>query len=353
MKTILHYVAKKIPVEQQTDMISVVVPIYNIKPYLSRSIDSILRQTYQNLEIILVDDGSTDGSSEICDRYAKKDARIKVKHKENKGAGSARNKGMEIATGKYLTFVDGDDWIEREMYESMIGAIWETNAQLAVCRSKHIFSKQVMDGSTGTASIFEDAEMLEMYIKSNAGWTDGKFLIEHGVCNKLYERSLVNGLLFSSDLCGEEVRFITSLLSRVQKGIYLDTAYYNYVRNRLDSLTNLQFSLELFDKDLCIRNDKSDFLRKIKRDDLADINDFFLYDHLLSAYLEWDRSLSRREVQMLRLKIKKLIHNRRLQIEKIYNLPIIGIRKKNRMQLFFLSPHLFLIISNIRNFFIS
>lgn len=347
MKTISNYIPKKIPAEEQTDTISVVVPIYNIEKYLPKAIESILNQTYKNLEVILVDDGSTDGSLEICEQCAKRDSRIKVLHKSNGGAGSARNSGMELATGKYLTFVDGDDWIEKDMYEKMLSAIWETNSEIAVCRVKYVFSDKVVDGSTGTVSVFEDAELLETYIERNAGWSDGRFLIEHGAFNKLYIRSLAQGISFSADTCGEEIRFTTQLLSRIQKGIYLDTAYYHYVSDRPDSLMHSRGSFELFEKDLLTWYDKSTFLRKIGRSDLADVNDFFLCDYLLSAYLEWGGDMSRLEMKKLRNRIEKIIWENRLQIEKLYTLPVGNFKKRIQMRLFFMSPRLFVLVSKV------
>ncbi len=108
-------------------LISVIVPVYNIEKYLPRCIESIRKQTYNNLEIILVNDGSTDTSGTICDEFAKKDERIRVIHKENGGSSSARNAGIEVAKGEYLGFVDSDDYIESEMYEKMVYAIEETD----------------------------------------------------------------------------------------------------------------------------------------------------------------------------------------------------------------------------------
>ena len=103
-----------------SDKISVIVPVYNVENYLRRCVDSIINQTYKNLEIILVDDGSPDNCPVICDEYAQKDSRIKVIHKENGGLSSARNCGMDMATGEYIGFVDGDDWIESDMYKFLI-----------------------------------------------------------------------------------------------------------------------------------------------------------------------------------------------------------------------------------------
>ena len=113
------------------ERISVIVPVYNVSSYLRRFVDSILAQTYENLEIILVDDGATDASGVICDEYARKDDRIRVIHKSNGGLSSARNAGLDIATGEYVAFVDSDDWIEPEMYRYLMGLIQKYDVKLA------------------------------------------------------------------------------------------------------------------------------------------------------------------------------------------------------------------------------
>lgn len=114
-------------------LISVVVPIYNVEKYLPRCVESLLAQTYQKLEIILVDDGATDASPAICDEYAKKDARIKVIHKENGGLSDARNAGTVASNGKYIGFVDSDDFLLPDMYEKLVAALEENEADIAVC----------------------------------------------------------------------------------------------------------------------------------------------------------------------------------------------------------------------------
>lgn len=114
-------------------MISVIVPIYNIKQYISKCFESIINQTYKDMEIILVDDGSTDGSELICDAYAKKDDRIKVIHKKNEGAVRARKTGLENATGDYIAYVDGDDWIEHDMIAKLYDALTEQKVDIAMC----------------------------------------------------------------------------------------------------------------------------------------------------------------------------------------------------------------------------
>lgn len=115
-----------------SNLISIIIPIYNIAPYLDRCISSVINQTYRNLQIILVDDGSTDGSTEICDQYAKRDERICVIHKSNGGLVSARKAGIQVATGEYVSYVDGDDWIESDMLEHLYDAARESGAEV-VC----------------------------------------------------------------------------------------------------------------------------------------------------------------------------------------------------------------------------
>lgn len=118
-------------------LISVIVPIYNVSYYIRQCIDSICCQTYKNLEIILIDDGSTDDCPEICDEYKQKDARIVVIHKENGGLVSARKAGIQIARGDYITYVDGDDWIEPDMYEKLYSKMAESNADIVMCGHFH------------------------------------------------------------------------------------------------------------------------------------------------------------------------------------------------------------------------
>ena len=115
------------------NLISIIVAIYNVDQYLEQCIDSIINQSYKNLEIILVNDGSTDNSKNICDYYSEIDKRIKVVHKKNGGVSSARNTGIDIATGDYIAFVDSDDYLELNMYETMINNLEQNQCDMGVC----------------------------------------------------------------------------------------------------------------------------------------------------------------------------------------------------------------------------
>lgn len=120
--------------------ITLIIPIYNVEPYLRTCVDSVLAQTYTNLEIFLVDDGSPDRSGEICDEYARSDARIRVIHKENGGLSDARNVAMDAATGTYITFIDSDDWVSASYIENLYGAISRDDAELAISGFENAFT---------------------------------------------------------------------------------------------------------------------------------------------------------------------------------------------------------------------
>ena len=115
--------------------ISVIVPVYNVENYLTRCVDSILSQTYKNIEILLIDDGSTDASGDICNEYCREDSRVSVVHQRNGGLASARNAGIDISTGEYLTFIDSDDYVSSYYIENLVNAIKKFNADLSISMS--------------------------------------------------------------------------------------------------------------------------------------------------------------------------------------------------------------------------
>lgn len=125
-------------------LVSIIVPVYNVKPYLSRCVDSLLGQSYQNMELLLVDDGSTDGSEALCDEYAAQDARVRVLHKKNGGLSDARNAGVDAAKGEYLSFVDGDDWVSPYYIENLYRALEQAGADFSTSCFEEVFEGQPM-----------------------------------------------------------------------------------------------------------------------------------------------------------------------------------------------------------------
>ena len=135
--------------ENQEDKISVIIPLYKVEKYIRGCIDSVISQTYRNLEIILVDDGSPDACGKICDEYAEKDSRIKVVHRKNGGLSAARNTGINFATGKYIAFVDGDDHIHPDMYSQLHFSILQSGADIAICNFLYVdeSGKKIIDAN--------------------------------------------------------------------------------------------------------------------------------------------------------------------------------------------------------------
>ncbi len=210
--------------------ISVIVPCYKVEGYLPKCVESIMGQTYKDLEIILVDDGSPDSCPQICDEFARKDSRIKVIHKENGGLSSARNAGLDIATGDYIAFVDSDDWLELDMYEVLVSAISETNSDIATCDPYFCKygteSRITISHNTGNRVVIEDNNDIFLHI------LEPKPLLRFEVWNKLFTRSLIGKTRFKVGQRYEDVYFDRIVFSRSKKLVAVDRALYNYLEYR-------------------------------------------------------------------------------------------------------------------------
>lgn len=267
--------------DSQKHKISVVVSVYNIQNYIEKSIGSICNQTYPNLEIILVDDGSTDDSGNICDVWAEKDARIRVIHKENGGLSDARNAGIAVAEGEYIAFVDGDDWIDATMYEDMLRAMITFDADLCVCNYKEVSRHGVNDTSTEDVTVFDGKEILEVFINE-----DETYQIQNAAWNKLYKRSLMGDLRFPQGKLFEDIVYTTRLLAKSQKAVYVNKAYYNYLFDRSDSIMNSKKVERLLTDQVPAYKEKGEFLLSLGEKQLFLTHQFFFYKRMLLHYRE-------------------------------------------------------------------
>lgn len=345
MQIINPWQPKPILKEQQTELISVAVAVYNIEPYLERAVDSILAQTYRNLEVILVDDGATDKSGAICDAYAEKDPRVRVIHQKNGGLDAARNTGIEAARGEYIAFVDGDDWIDPQMYEHMLSAIRQQDADLAVCRYRCIYKDHTKDGSQDRLAVFEGQQILEQYLLE-----DDKFLIQNAGWNKLYKRSLIGELRFPHCLY-EDMPYTIRLLARPARSVYLDRAYYNYVCDRSESIMNRGLNEKTFTDLIPNLYERSAFLRSINREDLALIQDYFLYKRLMLFYTQVYRSSDPKKQERLAF-LEEKIRAGKEQYEKIYFIPAANPNEYKKMKLFLASPRLYNVTMALNDSFV-
>lgn len=225
----------------KTEQISVIVPVYQVKAYLSECLESILSQTYPYLEIILVDDGSTDGSGELCDEYAKKDSRIRVIHKENGGLVSARKTAMKIASGKWIAYVDSDDWIDRDMYERMFRAAVENTADIVVAgHLKEFPDKTITWKNAIPAGSYEGQALKEeifprmLYNPETYHWA-----LSPACWDKLMRKDLVLRYQMTVDeriWDGEDHAFIYAAILAARRICILDETPYHY-RIREDSVS--------------------------------------------------------------------------------------------------------------------
>ena len=204
------------------EKISVIVPIYKVEEYLHRCIDSIINQTYTNLEIILVDDGSPDNCPMICDEYAKKDSRIRVIHKKNGGLSDARNAGIDIATGEYIMFIDSDDFVDIEMMESMMKNIIDNNVDMVVCNIKYVYEDREVVKYNQADRILDKYEAMEEYLK------DG--IVQAVAWNKLYKKSLINDMRYKIGKTNEDEFFTYKVVDKTDKIYYNSRSFYNYIQ---------------------------------------------------------------------------------------------------------------------------
>lgn len=206
-------------------LISVIVPVYKVEEYLNKCIDSIINQTYYNLEIILVDDGSPDRCGEICDTYANKDNRVVVIHKKNGGLSGARNAGLDAANGNYIGFVDSDDWIELDMYEKMLEAIQRKDADIAVCKFNVV---RTSSGDSGVND--ENNSKIELLIGSSEAlkimYSQEPF--DAAAWDKLYKRDLFDKIRYPLGIVGEDLATTYKLFDKADKIVYINEFLYNY-----------------------------------------------------------------------------------------------------------------------------
>lgn len=224
-------------------MISVIVPVFNVEKYLDRCILSIVSQTYLDIEIILIDDGSTDSSSVICDTWEQKDNRIKVIHKKNEGVSIARNTGIDAAQGEYVYFVDGDDYLESNAFEKMYNIIKKYDVDFVYCGFNQIDSidRKIYD-ETGKSNIRKKEEVLDEFFEQNITKT-----LMYPPWNKLCKAQIVKKIKFNNNYkIGEDVLFNFMLLDESKRVYFLNETLYNYII-RKNSAMRENFSSKKFD----------------------------------------------------------------------------------------------------------
>lgn len=215
--------------ESAEELISVIVPVYNVEKYLERCVKSLVNQTYQNLEIILVDDGSTDKSARMCDMFAKEDERIKVVHKKNGGLSSARNAGLDVANGKYIAFIDSDDWIEADTYEYMYRILQEYHADISDIECQYATSDDdIVKTVKENIKIFKNKDVLWNYLDRGLKLQNSA---PYSACRKLYKRECIGSKRFPNGKNSEDLLFNYEVLKTASCIVCSDVVKYHYFQN--------------------------------------------------------------------------------------------------------------------------
>lgn len=285
------------------ELVSVIVPIYNVEKYLEKCIESILNQTYKNLEIILVNDGSTDNSYDICLKYKEKDSRVIIVNKSNGGLSSARNKGIECATGEYYLFVDSDDYISEYMIEKLLYSIHQYNADIVCCNydfcdEKSNFIKK------HTIDIFEN--QIYNSKQANERLLYNKFY-RCFAWNKMYNKKLFYGIRYPIGQLYEDIYTTFSLINKAKKIVFIPESLYCY-RVRRNSITRNTFDNRLYDILIPIRKIISETNDNYIIDGCLLYYNFFINDIIKAK--KWDEDVYKEFKNIVKKELKNIRHNK-------------------------------------------
>ncbi len=298
----------------KNDLISIIIPVYKVEKYLEKCIESVLKQTYTNLQIILVDDGSPDNCGKICDEYAKKDPRIEVIHKVNGGLSDARNVGIAKAKGKYIGFVDSDDYIKEDMYEILINLIKEYDADVSICNLYDVIDgKEYIRNNENGIQEYSRLEILkEVLLDKN---------IQSYAWNKLYKKELFDEIKYPIGKKYEDIGTTFYVFEKCNKIVVTSESEYYYLK-RSDSLVNNVTESTVLDyTDIIIQR----YLYTQKNiEKLRKYNNYYLAKTLITAHNDIELLGSISEKMQEKYKelynlVYNIMKNDREDIEELFN----------------------------------
>lgn len=321
---------------QEQKLISIIIPVYNVENYLKGCLDSVLRQTYRNLEIILVNDGSTDRSYEICREYEKKDQRICVISQENAGLSAARNAGVFKACGDYIGFVDSDDCIHPEMYASLAYALERFDAQISECMAKDMSGNPenaVLRVNTIRYTVLNGEQALERQILCKADIRP-----RYAVWTKLFQREVIQDLRFPQGMVHEDYLYDAAAFLKAQRYVLLDQVLYCH-RIRPFSITQSSFERSRYDK-LYLIQERTVYLKEHGFIRLAQYSREELYAVLLLYYYEAFQDGCRADC----IRIEKWLGKKK---EIVMKIPMKR-RRRLEFRLFYHSPEFYVNYAKVR-----
>lgn len=300
-------------------MISVIVPIYNVEEYLPTCIESILNQTYKDLEILLIDDGATDNSGKICDEYAKRDNRCIVIHQQNKGLSGARNTGLNHATGEYISFIDGDDYIHPQMLEILYEALQKGDYDFSMITFKQVEQYKQEDSIVNINNNFivNCLSLMRRLYNINdpvLKWSEFNFQV---VWNKLYKRDLINNLRFKQT-ASEDIEFNNNVYLKTKSAILVNAPLYYWVQ-RPSSIThqpvNENFINRVYSYLVCLNEiPKEDKLYRAFC--LQKLYKTIINVRYRSKKTKWNNYATRQTLAFKQETIKEFIQNKHISLSK-------------------------------------
>lgn len=305
------------------ELVSVIVPVYKVEKYLDKCISSIVNQTYKNLEIILVDDGSPDNCPQICDEWVKKDTRIKVIHKPNGGLSSARNTGLDICKGEYICFVDSDDWIEPNYVHELYTTLHQNNADMSICGISNINEqgKEIRHITPIAKSYYSNDEKFNLIAE--------KSIMVVIAWNKMYKKKIWKNLRYPLNKINEDEFVLFDLINNTENGISVTFQnLYNYL-NRSNSITHNSNSNGIFDALTAFKERYS----KVSSSYLKDVVGLQILSYYIALYRRFHKNPIIKEV---RAKYKKDY--------KYFKRHIHGLKDKIKFFIFNFIPDLLLVI---------
>ena len=308
----------------QNKKISVIVPVYNMEKYLERCVDSILSQTYINLEVILVDDGSSDSSGAICDNYAVRDSRIKVVHKANGGLSSARNAGLDIATGDYIGFVDSDDFVSSQMYQLLAERLDNSDCEIA-----NVMYIRVDDNGNTTPSKVPhntDKEIpAQQFIKELMLHTG-----DVSVWSKLFQKKIFDNLRFPEGKLNEDLIFMLDVLGRVKKIAFVAyVGYFYFIRSGSISGGYGKAVIDMVGNSLAAKQMVDAAFPSLRKE----TERFAIYQHMAYLLLVPDKDAKKENI----VYISALKYLRRNAVRAMFN-KHLSLKNKITIKLLFLMP---------------
>lgn len=330
----------------QKELISIIIPVYNVEKYLKECVESVRQQTYKNIEIILVNDGSTDDSGIICDELQTKDSRIRVVHKKNGGVSAARNCGIKIAKGQMIGFLDSDDVINSRMYEVLHDHMIQHKSLMAYCLMKRMYGEQKDNEEIPEPIVLEGEDGYSL--KAHFGMTPRPH-IGKSVCDKLFARELVEGLLFDERYSlGEDNLFITEVLIKKPRCVYVGQALYYYRDEREgNSKSGGVISDKTFSEQIPVKRLIISLLNKNKYLDIVASEQTKFYKELLRYHSLITEIEDKKQRNKCYEKLNIIFKEERQHIKKTFRNTEVGWKYKLKYICWFLDKRLFEIIESI------